>query len=242
MGHSSAQWESHQNERRHTTWHTRGSRPWKSTTASVAAQRTRRNPCFVALAMSTGLSGRAQQSQGRAVKAGRSPPVGGALTARSLAADTLKMKKPVRASCSAHPLVLRSLRSVPVVLDPAYAGVPAYLGARRYVPAARWRSGCPDEHGAAARSWSAVQAAWQQQGCGSWSQIIDRLDADTIGPGSSSGGLVSGVADVAQGVVAAAGQFAGDGDQSQVGVEALAELAVVGVVGGSRPGGVDGAS
>ncbi len=182
--------------------------------------------------MSTGLSGRAQQSQGRAVKAGRRPPGGGALTARSLVANTLKMKKPVRASCCALPLVLSSLRSVPVVFARRMRAslLISALGVGE-ASAARWRSGCPDERGCG-RSFlvgcSAGLAATGLRGAGRRSSIGGRAARSAGGSGRCFEG---DLANLAKGVVAAARELASDGDESDVGVEPLTKSLVVGIVG-----------
>ncbi len=118
------------------------------------------------------------------------------------------------------------------------AGVPAYLGTRRcWAPAARWRSGCPDELVRPLFLGRLSRRAGSNRVAGSWSQIITVVDAEVRGAeGRSRSGCESGVADVAERVEAAAGELASHGDQGDVGIEALAQVAVVGVVGRGGPG------
>ena len=120
----------------------------------------------------------------RAVKAGPGgPPVGAALTAQSAAASTMIREARqgfLRADCSSCP---RSFRRVRI----GGCGRPC-LSRRSASPtasAARWRSGCPDEGGAAARSWSAVQQGWQQQGCGELVADHRLVDARIVADGKS---------------------------------------------------------
>ena len=109
--------------------------------------------------------------------------------------------------------------------------------------------GCKMAFGVSRRTWcgrsflvGCPAGAGSNRVAGSWSQIIDWWTParPPIGWRSSGGGREGGVAGVAQRVVAAAGELAGDGDQGDVGLEALTELPVVGVVGRARPGRVDG--
>ncbi len=102
--------------------------------------------------------------------------------------------------------------------------------------AASTGAGCKMAFGVSRRTWCgrsflvgcpAELAATGLPGAGRRSSTGGRRSA---GPGWSGSGLVAGVVEGAQRVVAAPRQLAGDGDEGDVRVEALAELAVVGVV------------
>jgi hypothetical protein len=83
-------------------------------------------------------------------------------------------------------------------------------------------------------------AATGLRGVGRRSSTVGRRRGPPIGDRCSSGGGLEGVvAGVAQRVVAAAHELAGHGDQGDVRLEALAELAVAGVVRRARAGRVE---
>ena len=87
---------------------------------------------------------------------------------------------------------------------------------------------------AAARSWSAVRGIGSNRAAGSWPQIICGGWALRFVPTcrlGSGGGLEHGVTQVAQGVVAAPSQLAGDGEDGELPVEALLNRSEVSVVG-----------
>ncbi len=104
----------------------------------------------------------------------------------------------------------------------------------------------PREKDVAAHSWSAVQPEdWQQQGC--WepatrSSIGGRVAAGQDGGqgGSGGGGREGGISQVAQRVIAASGQFAGDREDRQLAVQPLLHRPEVGVVRGGWTPCVDG--
>src|SRR3954454_6178307 len=101
----------------------------------------------------------------------------------------------------------------PVHRCPGGSGAPAYLGARpRRVRRQDGDRGVST--GAAARSWSAVQrASRQQQGCRELTAGSSVVWARRAGPESvrSGGGGEDLVVEVAQGVMAAAGELSGHG-------------------------------
>jgi len=183
------------------------------------------------LVVSTQLSGRAHRSHGQGGQGRAEAARRGSLDSPVTCSEQAEMSKPVRASCL-H-LLWSWLFSVrPVLSAPANAGVPAYLGARRLSGV-----GCKMAFGVSRRSSCGrsflvgCPEGWQQQGCGSWSQIIDSMDAGTIRRVGSSGSFEGDLAHFPKRVVTAACQFAGNGDKRDVSVEPLAELLVVGVVG-----------
>ena len=119
--------------------------------------------------------------QGRAA----GPPGGAALTARSVAASTMNWGARLRAS---YVRVARRGRT-PFVGECWFGRLRASLlisalGVSWMASAARWRSGCPDERGAAARSWSAVQrglAATGLRGAGRRSSTGGRRRGRRVG-------------------------------------------------------------
>ena len=87
--------------------------------------------------------------------------------------------------------------------------------------------------GAAARSWSAVQRRWQQQGCWELAAVHRLVGRETLLRRAigSGGGCEDLVAEAAQGVVAAAGELAGHGQQRQLAIQPCLDLPEVGVIG-----------
>src|SRR3954454_18448916 len=134
----------------------------------------------------------------------------------------------------------------PVHRCPGGSGAPAYLGARpRRVRRQDGDRGVST--GATARSWSAVQREGrQQQGCRELTAGSSVVRARRAGPESvRSGGVRLGgggedlVVEVAQCVMAAAGELSGHGQQRQLSVQTGLDLLEVGVVGRAGPSGVD---
>jgi hypothetical protein len=124
---------------------------------------------------------------------------------------------------------------------PAVPGAQAYLGARSAVPGS---GDMMRDRGIPARGSRRPLILWRlpgkcpgssgMAGAGRGSPVYGRAV-------SGRGGLRSGgqrlLAELAQGVVAAAGQLAGDRQGGQPGVAPVPGRGVVAVVGGGRPGG-----
>ena len=134
----------------------------------------------------------------------------------------------------------------PVVMPrspfPAVPGAQPYLGARSAVPGSgdMMRDGVPRRwEVAAARSLEAAQdVSWQQAGGGSRPQVHRFTGAPSAERGGSRGGGDRLLPELAQGVVAAAGELAGDRERGQAAGAPVPGGGVVAVV---RCGGAGGA-